>query len=158
MLRARALSPNAVLSPGRYYYLTMAAFPINQVRASFPALQNGFIFFDNAAGAQAPRTVLDAVANHLLYRNVQRGGRYKQSQEVDQTIAQARQSVALLVNARDPDEISFGMNATSFMWLISIAIAETLKERCETTVTDVDHEANIAGWLAVGRGGASCVW
>ena len=136
----------------------MAAFPINQVRTSFPALHEGFIFFDNAAGAQAPRTVLDAVANHLLYRNVQRGGRYKQSQEVDQTIAQARQSVALLVNAWHPDEISFGMNATSFMRLISIAIGQTLKERREIIVTDLDHEANIAVWLALEREGAKIVW
>jgi len=45
---------NTVLSRGRYYYLIMAAFPINQVRTSFPALHDGFIFFDNAAGAQAP--------------------------------------------------------------------------------------------------------
>src|SRR5580698_2637743 len=104
----------------------MAEFPVSQVRAAFPALQDGFIFFDNAAGAQSPKTVLDAVANHLLHRNVQRGGRYRQSQEVDEAIAQARASVALLVNARHPDEISFGMNATSFMRLISLAIGQSL--------------------------------
>jgi selenocysteine lyase/cysteine desulfurase len=74
-------------------------------------LQEGSIFFDNAAGAQSPQAVLNAVANHLLHRNVQRGGRYEQSREVDEAIAQARASVALLVNARHPDEISFGMNA-----------------------------------------------
>lgn len=136
----------------------MDKFPIERVRASFPALENGFIFFDNAAGAQAPVIVLNAVANHLLHRNVQRGGRYKQSLEVDQTIAQARQSVALLVNARHPDEISFGMNATSFMRLISIAIGQTLKDRREIIVTDLDHESNIAVWLALEREGAKIVW
>src|SRR5258707_12006929 len=136
----------------------MAEFPIDQVRAAFPALQDGFIFFDNAAGAQSPRTVLDAVANHLLHRNVQRGGRYKQSQEVDEAIARARASVALLVNARHPDEISFGMNATSFMRLISIAIGKSLKDRREIIVTDLDHEANIAVWLALEREGAKVVW
>ena len=136
----------------------MAEFPISRVRASFPALENGFVFFDNAAGAQSPRIVLEAVADHLLHRNVQRGGRYKQSREVDQTIAQARQSVALLVNAWHPDEISFGMNATSFMRLISIAIGQTLKERPEIIVTDLDHEANIAVWLALEREGAKIVW
>ncbi len=136
----------------------MAEFPIDQVRAAFPALQDGFIFFDNAAGAQSPRTVLDAVANHLLHRNVQRGGRYKQSQEVDEAIARARASVALLVNARHPDEISFGMNATSFMRLISIAIGQSLKDRREIIVTDLDHEANIAVWLALEREGAKVVW
>ena len=136
----------------------MAEFPIDQVRAAFPALHNGFIFFDNAAGAQSPHAVLNAVANHLLHRNVQRGGRYRQSQEVDETIAQARASVALLLNARHPDEISFGMNATSFMRLISIAIGQSLRDRREIIVTDLDHEANIAVWLALEREGAKILW
>src|SRR5215467_1158497 len=136
----------------------MPQFPVDQVRAAFPALQDDFIFFDNAAGAQSPQTVLNAVANHLLHRNVQRGGRYKQSQEVDEAIAQARTSVALLVNARHRDEISFGMNATSFMRLISIAIGQSLKDRREIIVTDLDHEANIAVWLALEREGAKILW
>jgi cysteine desulfurase family protein (TIGR01976 family) len=136
----------------------MANFPVDHVRAAFPALQNGFIFFDNAAGAQAPQSVLNAVADHLLHRNVQRGGRYKHSQEVDAAIAQARESVALLVNARHPEEISFGMNATSFMRLISIAIGQSLRDRREIIVTDLDHEANIAVWLALEREGAKIIW
>jgi cysteine desulfurase family protein (TIGR01976 family) len=147
-----------VLHTNRYIICMMAEFPIDQVRATFPALQDGFIFFDNAAGAQSPKTVLNAVANHLLHRNVQRGGRYRQSQEVDQAIAQARASVALLVNARHPDEISFGMNATSFMRLISIAIGQSLNDRREIIVTDLDHEANIAVWLALEREGAKILW
>ncbi len=136
----------------------MAEFPVDHVRAAFPALQDEFIFFDNAAGAQSPKAVLNAVANHLLHRNVQRGGRYKQSREVDEAIAQARASVALLVNARHPDEISFGMNATSFMRLISLAIGQSLKDRREIIVTDLDHEANIAVWLALEREGAKILW
>jgi cysteine desulfurase family protein (TIGR01976 family) len=136
----------------------MSDFPIDQVRGAFPALQDDFIFFDNAAGAQSPKIVLDTVADHLLRRNVQRGGRYKQSQEVDQAIAQARASVALLVNARQPEEISFGMNATSFMRLISLAIGQSLKDRREIIVTDLDHEANIAVWLALEREGAKILW
>jgi cysteine desulfurase family protein (TIGR01976 family) len=152
----------------------MPEFPVDKIRAAFPALQSDakFIFFDNAAGAQSPRTVLDAVAGHLLRRNVQRGGRYRQSQEVDQAIAQARESVGLLVNARHPDEISFGMNATSFMRLISLAIGQSLppqhaktaragdpmKDRREIIVTDLDHESNIAVWLALEREGAKILW
>jgi cysteine desulfurase family protein (TIGR01976 family) len=135
-----------------------AEFPINQVRAAFPALQDDFVFFDNAAGAQAPQMVLSAVAHHLLHRNVQRGGRYKHSLEVDQSIRQARSSVGLLVNAWHADEISFGMNATSFMRLISIAIGQSLRDRREIIVTDLDHEANIAVWLALEREGAKTVW
>jgi cysteine desulfurase family protein (TIGR01976 family) len=136
----------------------MPEFPVDQVRAAFPALQDGFVFFDNAAGAQSPAIVLDAVAQHLLHRNVQRGGRYRQSQEVDAAIASARASVALLVNARYPEEVCFGMNATSFMRLISLAIGQSLKDRREIIVTDLDHEANIAVWLALEREGAKIVW
>src|SRR5712672_1001287 len=136
----------------------MPEFPVDHVRAAFPALRDEFIFFDNAAGAQSPAIVLDAVANHLLHRNVQRGGRYRQSQEVDEAIAQARSSVALLVNARSPEEICFGMNATSFMRLISIAIGQSFGDRREIIVTDLDHEANIAVWLALEREGAKIVW
>src|SRR5262249_60786507 len=103
----------------------MTEFPVDQVRAAFPALKEDFIFFDNAAGAQSPQTVLDAVANHLLHRNVQRGGRYRHSQEVDAVIAKARASIALLLNARYADEISCGMNDTPVMRLISISIGQS---------------------------------
>lgn len=144
--------------PGQYIILIMPKFPVDQLRAMFPALRDGFIFFDNAAGAQSPASVLDAVAYHLRYRNVQRGGRYRQSQEVDEAIASARSSVALLVNARYPEEICFGMNATSFMRLISLAVGQSLQDRREIIVTDLDHEANIAVWLALEREGAKIIW
>ena len=137
-----------------------ATFPIETVRAAFPALNRppAFIFFDNAAGAQVPQMVLDAVNHHLLECNVQRGGRYARSREVDETILRARQSVADLVNARDPSEIAFGMNATSFIRLVSLAIGQTLDHRNEIVVTDMDHEANVATWLALEQCGAKFSW
>jgi cysteine desulfurase family protein (TIGR01976 family) len=139
---------------------TAAGFPIASVRAAFPALNRppGFIFFDNAAGAQVPQVVLDAVNHHLLECNVQRGGRYAKSREVDATIVRARESVADLVNAPDPDEIAFGMNATSFIRLVSLAIGQTLGVRNEIVVTEMDHEANVATWLALQRNGAKFLW
>jgi cysteine desulfurase family protein (TIGR01976 family) len=137
-----------------------AAFPIETVRALFPALQQppDFVFFDNAAGAQIPQLVLDTINRHLLHCNVQRGGRYAKSVAVDQNIARARESVAVFLNARDPQEIAFGMNATSFIRLVSLAIGQTLKERNEIVVTDMDHEANVATWLALEREGARFRW
>ncbi|MGH9727240.1 MAG: cysteine desulfurase-like protein [Candidatus Acidiferrales bacterium] len=135
-------------------------FPVEDVRALFPALKTSddFIFFDNAAGAQVPQAVLDAVNRHLVECNVQRGGRYGRSQKVDATIARARQSVADFLNAGEPREISFGMNATSFIRLVSLAIGQSLSERREIVITDLDHEANIATWLALGREGATFKW
>src|SRR5262245_19806185 len=133
---------------------------IVNARGSFPALANAgpFIFFDNAAGAQIPATVLAAVTDHLVKRNVQRGGPYRHSQEVDAMIGRARASVAAFVNARTPDEIAFGLNATSFMRAISLAVGQTLQERPEIIVTELDHEANVATWLALERHGARIIW
>jgi cysteine desulfurase family protein (TIGR01976 family) len=136
------------------------AFPSDRIRSLFPALHQEprFIFFDNAAGAQIPQVVFDAVHGHLLHCNVQRGGRYPRSIEVDASIARARESVAALINAGDPSEIAFGMNATSFLRLLSLAIGRTLATRNEIVVTDLDHEANIATWLQLEREGAKIVW
>jgi cysteine desulfurase family protein (TIGR01976 family) len=138
-----------------------ADFPIDWVRAQFPALARAepFIFLDNAAGAQVPQAVFDAVNDHLLNRNVQRGGRYSQSVEVDAMVASARATVATWLNAADSSEICFGMNATSFIRLISLAVAQTITpDRAEIVITDLDHDANIATWLALKAPGLSFAW
>ena len=77
---------------------------------------------------------------------------------MDETILRARRSVADLVNAYDANEIAFGMNATSFIRLVSLAIGQTLGSRNEIVVTDMDHEANVATWLALERSGARFSW
>src|SRR5579863_769808 len=87
-------------------------FPAQALRTHFPALvrAGSFIFADNAAGAQVPQQVLDAINQHLIEHNVQRGGRYPHSVAVDAMIAHARASVAAFVNARRTEEVAFGMN------------------------------------------------
>ncbi|QKC80347.1 cysteine desulfurase-like protein [Mesorhizobium sp. NZP2077] len=142
-----------------------SGFPVDTIRAMFPALQRAgdFIFLDNAAGAQIPQSVLDAVTNHLVSHNVQRGGRYGRSVTVDQSVADARTSVALLINAYSPAEICFGMNATSFIRLVSLGIGQMLAKdtdggRDEIVITDMDHDANIATWLALESAGAKFKW
>jgi cysteine desulfurase family protein (TIGR01976 family) len=138
----------------------MTPFPVDSLRRQFPALErdNFFLFFDNAAGAQVPARVIEAVSNHFVQRGVQRGGPYRHSREVDATIARTRESLAAFVNARHPQEIAFGLNATSFIRAISLAIGQDLGSRPEVVVTDLDHEANVATWLALERLGARIRW
>lgn len=135
-------------------------FPVAALRQRFPALRSAgsSVFFDNAAGAQVPDGVIEAVRRHLIEHNVQRGGRYQRSVAVDAMIARSRAHVAAFVNARRPEEIAFGMNATSFIRMVSLAIAQMLGERDEIVVTDLDHEANVATWLAIERLGAKVRW
>ncbi len=152
-----AAADDAILVPPA----SPAPFPIEAVRGRFPSLARAapFIYFDNAAGAQAPREVLARVATHLLDFNVQRGGRYAKSMEVDRVIAAARERVATLLGAEDPGEVAFGMNATSFIRLVSLALGQTLEApRDEIIVTDLDHHANISTWLELARTGARISW
>ena len=141
-----------------------ASFPVEAIRAQFPALKraDSFVFMDNAAGAQIPQSVLDAVTTHLVDFNVQRGGRYGRSVQVDKAVADARESVAILINAFRPEEICFGMNATSFIRLVSLGIGQMIAGakdgRDEIIVTDMDHDANIATWLALEPLGATFKW
>jgi cysteine desulfurase family protein (TIGR01976 family) len=135
-------------------------FPAAALRAQFPALQRDStrVFFDNAAGAQLPQASLEAVTRHLVDHNVQRGGRYRESMAVDETVARARASVAAMLNANRPEEIAFGMNATSFIRIVSLAVGQSLGARNEIVVTDLDHEANVATWLVLERMGAKFQW
>jgi len=38
------------------------------------------------------------------------------------------------------------MNATSFIRIVSLALADTLRERKEIIFCEMDHEANVATW------------
>jgi cysteine desulfurase family protein (TIGR01976 family) len=135
-------------------------FPVDEIRALFPAIRKAgdFIFLENAGGSQVPQTVVDAVANHLIDFNVQRMAKYQHSQGVDRNLDEARESVGMLVNAYRAEEISFGLNATSFIRLVSLGIAKMLGERNEIVITDMDHDANIATWMALEADGARIVW
>lgn len=135
-------------------------FPVQALRLQFPALQlyPDFVFMDNGGGAQVPQSVVDAVTAHLIERNVQRMAPYPHAIAVDAALVEARASVAMLVNAFRPEEISFGMNATSFIRLVSLGISKSLGARDEIIVTDMDHDADVATWIALEAEGAKIRW
>jgi cysteine desulfurase family protein (TIGR01976 family) len=135
-------------------------FPVDQLRAQFPAIAkaDGFVFLENAGGSQVPQVVIDAVTRHLIEFNVQRMAKYRHSEGVDRNLQEARESVAMLINAYQPEEVCFGLNATSFIRLVSLGIGKTLGERREIIVTDIDHDANISTWNALEDEGAKIVW
>jgi cysteine desulfurase family protein (TIGR01976 family) len=131
------------------------------VRTRFPALRaagDREIFFDNAAGAQVPDEVVDAVGEHLVARNVQRGGRYARSREVDATVADARELLAAFVNAESPDEIVFGLNSTSLIRMVAESLRPKLRPGDRVVVTNLDHEANIGPWLRLEASGITPLW
>src|SRR5262249_14191748 len=58
----------------------------------------------------------------------------------------------------EPNEIAFGPNMTSITFQISRALGRTLHKGDEIVVTRLDHDANIAPWLALEELGAVIRW
>jgi cysteine desulfurase family protein (TIGR01976 family) len=131
---------------------------ISAVRANFPALASGTVFFDNPGGTQVAQAVIDAMRDYFLYANANTHGAFATSQRSDGIIAEARRAFADFLNARSPDEIAFGPNMTTLAFQLSRALGRTLAPDDEIIVTRLDHDANIAPWLALQERGVAVKW
>ncbi len=123
-------------------------------RRYFPALQqeiNGqqAIFFDNPGGTQVALQVIDAMVKYFREANANTHGAFATSRRTDEVIARARQGMADFLHASSPSEIVFGPNMTTLTFAFSRAIGKTLQAGDEIVVTVLDHDANVAPWLAL---------
>ena len=130
-------------------------FDVASIRSQFPALSqptpNGHlpIFFDNPAGTQVPRQVMDAVIEYYTTMNANNGGAFATSRRSDDMLQQAREALADFLNAPSSQEIVFGPNMTTLNLGLSRALAKTLPPDAEIVLTVMDHDANIAPWLRI---------
>ena len=130
----------------------IAAFDPYTARAEFPILQrqvNGrpLVYLDNAASAQKPRAVIDAMVGLMTgsYANVHRG-LHTLSTESTEAYEAARETVARFVNAGSADEIVFTKGATEAINLVAASLGESLQAGDEVVVTEMEHHANIVPW------------
>nr|BAL58023.1 cysteine desulfurase family protein [uncultured Chloroflexota bacterium] len=146
------------------YTTDLPAVDLSALRTHFPALQEQdeagrpYVYFDGPGGTQVPQTVIQAMADYLVRANANHGGRFVTSQRNDQIIDQARMAMADFLNARSPREIVFGANMTTLTFSLSRAIGRTLQPGDEIVVTRLDHDANIAPWLALEEQGIRVRW
>lgn len=132
----------------------MQANDLSSYRRYFPSLSldvNGkqAIYFDNPGGTQVPQQVIDAMLSYFLEANANSHGAFLTSQRTDQVIAAARSAMADFLHAASPNEIVFGPNMTTLTFAFSRAIGKTLQPGDEVVVTILDHDANVAPWLAL---------
>ncbi|MGC8877777.1 MAG: cysteine desulfurase-like protein [Anaerolineae bacterium] len=133
---------------------------LSPLRTQFPALRRTdargrpYVFFDGPGGTQVPQSVIDAMVDYMVNANANTHGLYETSHRTDQVIEEARHAMADFLNAPSPDEIIFGPNMTTLTFAISRAIARTLHPGDEIVVTRLDHDANIAPWVALKEQGA----
>jgi cysteine desulfurase family protein (TIGR01976 family) len=128
-------------------------FPIDEVRARFPALDQGGgqrIYFDAPGGTQICRDAIDRMVGHLTAGTANSGGAFVTSRETDAMSDAAHQAMADLLGA-DPGEIAFGPNMTSLTFAFSRAVSCEWGEGDELVLTHLDHDANVSPWLLVAR-------
>jgi cysteine desulfurase family protein (TIGR01976 family) len=131
-------------------------YDVEAVRARFPALtrRHGDVpvaWLDGPAGTQVPDGCLDAIRDYLTRSSSNTHGAFAASAETEALIAGTRSAVADLVGATDPDEIAFGPNMTTITFALSRAIGASLAPGDEIILTRMDHDANVAPWLAIAR-------
>lgn len=124
---------------------------IDAIRHEFPAIANrgdaAPVFFDNPAGTQVPRRVIDRMMQALVEDNANLGGYFDTSQRAIAQAQEAHKAMGNLFNANDWHEVIFGQNMTTLTFSMSRAIGRTLKEGDEILLTRMDHDANVAPWL-----------
>lgn len=105
-------------------------------------------YFDGPGGTQVPRPVVAAMNDYLFNHNANTHWEYPSSNETDEIIATARQTLADFLNAA-PDEIAFGQNMTSLTFHLGRALGRQFKPGDEIIVTELDHHANSDTWRAL---------
>ena len=128
----------------------MTSFPIADVRARFPALHEDRIYLDSPGGTQICAPALEAMTAHLTAGTANSGGAFQTSRETDALSEAAHIAMADLLGG-EPGEIAFGPNMTSLTFAVSRALARDWGAGDELVVTRLDHDANVAPWLAVAQ-------
>jgi cysteine desulfurase family protein (TIGR01976 family) len=119
------------------------------VRSQFPALSDGWAYFDNAGGSQVLADVANRVRDYMLTSSVQTGASYDKSQLASTRLAHARARVATFMGAARPEEVVFGPSTTVLVRFLATAMASQLNAGDEIILTDFDHESNIGPWLTL---------
>ena len=128
-------------------------FIVDDIRAQFPILSreiNGYplAYLDNAASAQKPQAVIDAMTHQMShsFANVHRGLHYLSNLATDNYEA-VRAKLRAFLGAEHEDEVIFttgstaGLNTVSYGWA-----AEHLKAGDEIILSVMEHHANIVPW------------
>lgn len=129
------------------------AYDVQTLRKDFPILSREvygkkLVYLDNAASAQKPQAVLDAMTKAYTeeYANVHRGLHYL-SNAATQAFEDARESVRRFLNAPSAEQIIFTRNATEAINLVAQSFGGmVIGEGDEIVLSILEHHSNIVPW------------
>ena len=133
-----------------------ARFDAGRVRADFPILsrrvgKNPLAYFDNAASAQKPDAVVEALVRYYResHANIHRGVHHL-SEAATVAFEKAREQVASFLNARESAECVFTRGTTEGINLVAGTWGrDNLRAGDEILLTALEHHANIVPWQQV---------
>jgi len=137
---------------------------VSALRDHFPSLSRTVdgrpvAYLDGPGGTQVPRECIAAMTAYLERSNANHGGAFTASVETEALLAEVHAAGADFLGAHEADEIVFGPNMTTLTFAISRSIGRDLEVGDEIVVTRLDHDANVAPWLAVAEDrGATVRW
>ena len=123
-------------------------------KRDFPIFQHTDVaYIDNAATAQRPQCVLDAVADFYRWHNANPlRGLYPLSVEATDIYERARETVRDFIGARSAREIVFTRNTTESLNLVAYSYGLThVKAGDEVLVSIMEHHSDLLPWQMVCR-------
>ena len=142
------------------------AYDVAALRRDFPILERKvhgcpLVYLDNAASAQKPNAVLDAM-NALMtceYANVHRGVHFLSAAATD-AYESARVGVQRFLNAAHEDEIVFTSGGTEAINLVAESfVGASIHSGDEIVLSVMEHHSNIVPWHFLReRAGAVLKW
>lgn len=135
---------------------------IKAVREDFPILKqqvNGkpLVYFDNAATAQKPKVVEEAIKTYYetINANIHRGV-HTLSQLATDAYEESRKKVQHHIHAKEEKEIIFTPGTTFGINLVASGFGALLKAGDEVLISALEHHSNIVPWqFACERSGAT---
>ncbi|MCT8989382.1 cysteine desulfurase [Chelativorans sp. SCAU2101] len=146
--------------------LESKTYDVEAIRRDFPILARKvhgkpLVYLDNAASAQKPKAVIDAVTHAYSneYANVHRGLHFL-SNAATEAYEKAREITRRFLNAKSAEEIVFTKSATEAINLVAYSHAmPRIGEGDEIVLSVMEHHSNIVPWHFLReRQGAKLVW
>ena len=129
------------------------SYNVAEIRKQFPVLSRmvkgkKLVYFDNAATAQKPKVVLDALINYYQQYNANiHRGIHSLAEEATAAFEATRDTVREFINARYREEIIFTRGVTEGINLVSSTWGrQNIREGDEIIISAMEHHSNIVPW------------
>lgn len=136
--------------------LEHTTFNVAAIRSQFPILKRmvkgkPLVYFDNAATAQKPQVVIDALTEYYekYNANIHRGI-HSLAEEATAAYEATRDTVQQFINAQHREEIIFTRGVTESINLVAYTYGRTnLKAGDEIIISGMEHHSNIVPWQLI---------